>query len=52
MAKKKKTPKATIKRAHKIARKIGKRKGVDNEWAVGMSVAKKSAARRKRKRSR
>lgn len=46
---KKKTPKATIKKAHKIARKIPAGK-VRNRFAVGMAAAKKAAAKRKRKR--
>lgn len=48
MAKRKKTAKATIRKAHHIARTIGSRRGV-NPWAVGMSVAKKAAAKRKRR---
>ena len=53
MAKKRKTPKATILKAHRIARKIkrSKRAGrVRNVWAVGMAVAKGTARRRKSKR--
>jgi hypothetical protein len=46
----KKTAKRTIVRAHKIARKIAKRGGVRNPYAVGMATAKKSAAKRKRHR--
>jgi hypothetical protein len=48
---KKKTPKPTVKKGHKIARRIAKAGGVRNPWAVGMAQAKKSAAKRKRKRS-
>jgi hypothetical protein len=47
----KKTPKATIKKGHKIARKIARRGGVRNPFAVGMAQAKRSAAKRKRRRS-
>lgn len=48
---KKKTPKSTIKKAHRIARAI-KRKGKarGNPWAIGMAQAKRSAAKRKRKK--
>jgi hypothetical protein len=51
MAKKKRIAKPTIKKAHKIARRIPRGK-VDNPYAVGMSAAKKAAAKRKRKRAR
>jgi hypothetical protein len=47
---KKKTPKPTVKKAHKIARRIAKSGGVRNPWAVGMATAKKSARKRKAKR--
>jgi hypothetical protein len=47
----KKTAKQTIVKGHKIARKIAKRGGVDNPYAVGMAQAKKSAAKRKRARA-
>jgi hypothetical protein len=50
MAKRKKTPKATVKKAHRIARKIARSGGARNAYAVGMAVAKRSAAKRKRKR--
>jgi len=49
MAKKRKTPKATIKKAHKIARKIARSGGARNPYAVGMAVAKRKAAKRKRR---
>jgi hypothetical protein len=51
---KKKTPKPTITRAHKLARKIAKSSGrtIRNPYAVGMAAAKKQAAARKRKRQR
>jgi hypothetical protein len=51
MAKTKRMAKPTIKKAHKIARKIPRGK-VDNPYAVGMAAAKKAAAKRKRARKR
>jgi hypothetical protein len=45
----KKMAKATIKKAHRIAKKIPKGK-VRSPYAVGMAVAKKAAAKRRRKR--
>ena len=51
MARTRKTAKATIMKAHRIARRIaasGRR--VRNPWAVGMAVAKRSARKRKRRR--
>jgi hypothetical protein len=45
-----KTNKRTIIKGHKIARKVQKSGSADNPYAVGMSVAKKQAAKRKRKR--
>lgn len=50
----KKTPKATIKKAHRIARSImrsGSARGM-NPWAVGMATAKRAAAKRRRRRKR
>ena len=44
-----KMAKATQKKGHAIARKIGG-KGVRNKWAVGMAAAKKASAKRKRSR--
>ena len=43
----KRTPKPTIIKAHKIAKKIG---STVNPYAVGMAVAKKAAKKAKRKR--
>lgn len=46
-----KTAKATIKKAHRIARAIMRRHSrTGNAWAIGMSQAKKAAGRRKRRR--
>ena len=50
MAKRKKMAKATIKKAHKIAQKIAKSGSARNPFAVGTAVAKRQAAKRKRKR--
>ena len=51
MAKRKKTPKRTIKKAHRIARGIMRAGGkVRNPWAVGMAQAKGTAKRKKRRR--
>jgi hypothetical protein len=49
---KKKTPKATVKKGHRIARAIKRSRssGARDPWAVGMAQAKKSAAKRKRKK--
>jgi hypothetical protein len=44
----KKTHKRTIVKAHKIAAKVGS--SARNPYAVGMAQAKKSAAKRRRKR--
>lgn len=45
----KKTPKATIKKAHKIAKAIKKAGSkVKNPYAVGMAAAKRSKKRKKR----
>jgi hypothetical protein len=44
----KKTHKKTVMKAHKIARAIGRSRGVDNVYAVGMAAAKKAARKRKR----
>ena len=46
----KKTPKPTIKKAHRIADAIKRRGGVKNPYAVGMAQAKRSARKRKAKR--
>ena len=46
----KKMHKRTIQKAHKIARSIAKSGGAKNPYAVGTAVAKKQAAKRKRKR--
>lgn len=48
-----KMKKPTIQKAHKIARRIAKRRGasaVRNPYAVGAAVAKRAAAKRKRAR--
>jgi hypothetical protein len=42
--------KATVKKAHKIARAIGRAGKVKNPYAVGMATAKKAAAKRRRRR--
>ncbi|HKA75356.1 MAG TPA: hypothetical protein VKE26_26370 [Xanthobacteraceae bacterium] len=44
-----KLAKATIKKAHRLARKIAKRGGARNPYAVGTAVAKRAAAKRKRR---
>jgi len=47
---KKKTPKPTVKKAHRIAESIPTG-SVRNPYAVGMATAKKAAAKRKRARA-
>lgn len=47
---KKKTPKPTILKAHRIAKAIGGGKGIRNPWAIGMATAKKAAAKRRRRK--
>jgi hypothetical protein len=47
-----KMKKPTIKKAHKLARKIAKSGGARNPYAVGAAVAKRLAAKAKRKRTR
>lgn len=43
MAEEKKTPKAVVKKAHKIAKKVAKSGSAKEPYAVGMAVAKKQA---------
>lgn len=40
-----KTSKATIKRAHRIARAIMRHKHTGNAWAIGMAAAKRRKKR-------
>jgi hypothetical protein len=42
--------KATVKKAHTIARKVARSSSAKNPYAVGMAAAKKAAAKRRRKR--
>ena len=46
----KKMAKQTVKKAHKIARRVAASGSASNPWAVGTAVAKKNAAKRKRAR--
>jgi hypothetical protein len=48
----KKMAKPALKKAHKIARAIGRRGGVQNPFAVGMAAEKKHLKKLRAKRSR
>lgn len=51
---KRKLAKPTLKKGHKIAKKVAKKRGhkkpTSSDYAIGISTAKKSAAKRKRKK--
>jgi hypothetical protein len=49
---KKKMAKAAIKKAHKIARAIGRSGGVKNPYAVGMAAEKRHLKKQRAKKAR